>query len=202
MAFPRFTGALYLITYTEVLDDLAAGRKVATDDLIAAASVRNDALAWVDQGRAWTDLGALRLAQARDAGLRTPQGQAWLAEAVAAHRAGLLRDPAQPYAWTRLAQATYMAGGDPSSAMRMAIVAGSRDSALVHPRLELALSLWGRLDEPTRGMVRQQIVLAARYDAVRLAQLTRRQFALAYVLDALSGAPELRRRVEEAYRRL
>lgn len=207
LAVPRFMAAAISAPYDQTMRDMGDGTKVGAvsqDMLKAAALSRKRALRWQDNPRLWTDLGALQLEQAEAAGLTTVQGRELAVRSLDSHRRGLTLDPAQPYAWLRLAKAELVTTGmtpalNPS--LQMSVRTAPREPQLVLDRLELAFTVWPMLDKTTRAMMHEQVVIAARFYEKKLALMARRHRALDIVADALRDEEGLYRRVGFYYRR-
>lgn len=205
LAIPRFLSGLPLSDPDPVLRTLADRETVDEKRLGDAARARLRSLAIVRSGRVSYELGLIRLHLARNApdDLR----QQLLAEASDDTRIGILANPAQPFAWMQLVQLSMLRNSDPglraaASYYPLAVSTGPETPELVLPRVEIALVLWGRLDENGRERARQQARLLAFADPDRLAMVARRRLALREVRALLSDTPELLGRFDSAYRHL
>ena len=117
-------------------------------------------------------------------------------------RRGLAIAPAQPFAWTMLAQATLARDGTAppvGQTLRMAIQTAPASPSLVLPRIEIALEGWTALDPATRELVAAQVFLAVDRVPVELAKLARRRYALRRVRDILAADPTRLRRFDTVY---
>lgn len=205
-ATPRLISGLYQAAHDQTLRDLARpGNAVSALDAARAGESRSEALQWLETGRAWSELGAIRLLQAETTGYRSLWGRAYLLRSIAAHREGLALNPAQPYTWTRLARATLTQEGVTPALnplLKMAVLTGPYEPRLLVSRLELGLIAWPGLDDAVRALMAEQIRIVARFYPERLARLAKRHYALSIVRDALATDPELSRRFDFVYRRL
>lgn len=207
LAVPRFMAAAISAPYDQVLRDLndtAKASTVSPNMIKAAVLSRKRAIRWQDNPRAWTDLGALQLEQAETAGLTTPQGRELAALSLESHRRGLALDPAQPFAWLRMAKAELVATGMTPALnplLQMSVRTAPREPQLVLDRLELAFTVWPMLDRTTRAMMDEQVVIAARFYEKKLALMARRHQALDILAEALRNEEGLYRRVGFYYRR-
>jgi hypothetical protein len=207
LAVPRFMAAVISAPYDQTMRDMGDAAKAGTvsqDMLQAAASSRKRALRWQDNPRLWTDLGALQLEQAEAAGFTTAQGRELAARSLDSHRQGLALDPAQPYAWLRMAKAELVTAGMTPALnppLQMSVRTAPREPQLVLDRLELAFTVWPMLDKTTRAMMNEQVVIAARFYEKKLALMARRHQALDIIADALHDEEGLYRRVGFYYRR-
>lgn len=207
LAVPRFMAAAISAPYDQTMrdmNDLAKAGTVSPKAIKAAVLSRERAIRWQDSPRAWTDLGALQLEQAEAAGLATPQGRELAAHSLESHRKGLALDPAQPFAWMRMAKAELVTTGMTPALnplLQMSIRTAPREPQLVLDRLELAFTVWPMLDKTTRAMMEEQVVIAARFYEKKLALMARRHLALDILAEALRNEEGLYRRVGFYYRR-
>lgn len=207
LAVPRFMAAAISAPYDQTLRDMGDAAKagsVSQEAISAAILSRKRALRWQDSPRLWTDLGALQLEQAEAAGLATPKGRELATRSLDSHRQGLALDPAQPYAWLRLAKAELVTTGMTPALnppLQMSVRTAPREPQLVLDRLDLAFTVWPMLDKTTRAMMNEQIVIAARFYDKKLALMARRHQALDIVADALRDEEGLFHRVGFYYRR-
>lgn len=207
LAVPRFMAAAISAPYDQTMRDLGDAAKagaVSQDAVKAAILSRERALRWQDNPKSWSDLGALQLQQAEAAGLATAQGRELAARSMESHRRGLALDPAQPYAWLRLAKAELVTTGMTPALnplLQMSVRTAPREPQLVLDRLDVAFTAWPVLDKTTRALMNEQIVIAARFYEKKLAALARRHLALDILAEALREEEGLYRRVGFYYRK-
>ena len=142
-----------------------------------AAGYLEAAARWEGSGRLRTDLGYLRLLQAA-ARVRDDSRRADLAgQATAALREGLLRAPAQPHSWVRLAYArTLETGPSPEVAALLAqsYAAGAFVGEITLSRLELLLANWNDLAFDVRVFTGKQVRYAWTHEKDALVDIARR----------------------------
>ena len=207
LAVPRFMAAAISAPYDQVMRDLNDVSKASTrslDVVKAAALSRKRALRWQDNPRTWTDLGALQLEQAEEAGFASPQGRELATRSLESHRRGLALDPAQSFAWLRMAKAELVVDGMTPALnplLQMSVRTAPREPQLMLDRLELAFTVWPMLDRTTRTMMEEQVVIAARFYEKKLALMARKHVALDILAEALRDEEGLFRRVGFYYRR-
>lgn len=202
MALPRLIGSIILAPQDDVVTRLAAGAKVSTADLGAAEASRRRALAVLESGWTWTELGAIYFERARRLAPRHHGHGVYLSRSIGALKRGLAIAPAQPFAWTMLAQAALArdgAGPSVAQSLRMAIQTAPVSPSLVIPRIEIALASWAALDSETRDLVASQMFLAVDRAPVQLAKLARRRYELRRVRDILAADPTRLRRFDTVY---
>jgi len=133
------------------------------------------AVAWNDAGHYHATLSELYFSAAEV--LRGQPGAnpyPFLERAAYEAREGLLRNPAQPRQWTILAAAAVQTRGlqdDFSGLLKQAILADPIYERLVFLRTDLGLRTWPRLDEQTKGLVAQQLLLAMEAHPVRVGRM-------------------------------
>jgi hypothetical protein len=84
--------------------------------------------------------------------------------------------------------------------LRLAILTAPREPKLVLARLDMAFVAWHLMDNTTRALINEQIVIAAGFYSKRLARLAKERYALTIVSRALVSEPRLRRRFDAYYR--
>lgn len=202
---PKLIASLQRLPSQETVRLAGKGALVSEAAIERAVGARVAAFAWLADPKSQSELGGLRLLQARNAGYATQRGKKLLAESIAAERQSLSLAPAQPYAWVQLLQARLALEG-PSTALNplfaMAIRTGPVEPSLVMRRLALGLSFWTFLDAESVMLLKRQMVIAARYFPTRLAMMAKKRYALKLVRDALVEEPALRLRFDRIYRRL
>ena len=201
-ALPRLVGSIILSPQDNVVARLGAGGKVSTAELGAAEASRRRSLAVLESGRTWTELGAIYLERARRLAPTHHGHGVYLNRSIDAFRRGLSIAPAQPFAWTMLAQAALARDGtgpSVSRSLRMAIQTAPVSPRLLIARLEIAMAGWTALDSETRDLVTNQVFLAVDRAPVRLAKLARRGYALRRIRDILAADPTRLRRFDTVY---
>ena len=206
LAIPRLASAIHTASYDQTFRDLGEirrPREIGSMELALAAESRREALSCLSTGAAWAELGAAYLIEAAREGYDGRRGQVLLERSIEAHRQALVLEPGDSYVWTRLAHTVLTRDGPtPGLALylRMAILTAPREPKLVLARLDLAFVTWHLLDNSTRALLEEQIVIVAGFYAKRLARLTKERFALGIVRPALASAPRLLRRFDAYYR--
>lgn len=203
MAAPHLMSSIYTPTQEYRLTLADSGDRRA---ILALNTLERDlqtALAIRETGRNWSRLGAVRLALAMAAGPQSDNGRGHLDDSIDALGRGLSLAPHQPYSWTQLLQASLLRHGlsdESGRLLKMAILTGPSEPALVLARVDIGLYAWRRLDEETREVLAGQIRLAGMRDLKALLDLTRRRHALSQVRAALQPDATLQRRFDDAYR--
>jgi hypothetical protein len=193
LAVPKFVGALVALPGDRHLDSLRFGRAVGQKELESLAESRLEAAPWSHDGRVLTDLGLALMAQAIQAGTATAEGSALVERSLDAHRAGLARSPASPQAWARHAQALALAGRPDAeilAALRMSLLSGPQEPALVIPRLALAARSRLGWDVEMVDLVRTQIRIAWTFNRAALARSAATYDYLDLVRASLAEAPD------------
>ena len=157
-----------------------------------AAGYLESAARWETSGRLRTDLGYLRLLQAMQADPADPQKAELARRAAGALREGLLRAPARPHSWVRLAAArTIEDGPNPEVAALLAqsLEAGAFVGEITLARLELLLRTWDHLRPGPRRSTGKQIRFAWEHDRAGLIEVARRSGRAPIVRFALRPIP-------------
>jgi len=204
-AAPRTIAYAKLGYGEKVIAALSRGETPSPLQISAAIAHRRDALTWVDLPDAWIDLDSLYLAMARRAGLSMEDRAALLNRSISSFERGLGAAPYRPFAWLQLAQARLLK--NPASKavdplLRMSIKIGPYESRLIGQRVRLGFAARAILSPETTTRVSEGVRLWAKYDAWRLADWARPNFALPWVRAALQDQPVLDRQFLLNYLRL
>ena len=205
MAIPRMAAYAKLAPGDNVIAALSRGETLAPGQLLTAISGRRKALSWIDLPDAWIDMGGLYLALARRDALLPKDRAALLDRSIRSFERGLGAAPSRPFAWAQLAQAYHLK--NPASRavdplLRMSVTTGPQEPRLVSQRVRMGFAARANLSPRTAQKIRDEVRLWATYDAWRLADWARPQFALPWVRLALKDLPALHRRFLVNYLRL
>jgi tetratricopeptide (TPR) repeat protein len=171
---PRTISAFVMAPSAPVLRKLQNLQVVETEALETLVASQQRGLTWSSRGRTLTDLGLAQLLIADRLGEDAPEKRQRIEEAIAALKSGLALAPANPYAWTRLAYATFQLRGwtpEALSALRLAFATAPYDPRLLLSRLRLSFLAWPHLRREDRELVLQQVRYAWRRDPDELTQL-------------------------------
>lgn len=189
-AAPRLNAAIDRLDGDEVVKRLATRQPVDPADLDLALTTRRRARADLPQASTLGDIALIRLVQARAFKPNSRERQAALDEAIALTREALAHEPGSSFLWMRLAEAEVQRSGlapRAAAALRQSLRTGPWLSGLSFPRLELAFLLLPQMDEETRALVQEQVRVIAGWKPDRLAESTRRRYAMEFVRDALAS---------------
>jgi hypothetical protein len=205
LSVPRTIAYAKLAPGDENMAALSRGKTVPPRQLLTAISGRREALAWSDSPDAWIDMGSLYLALARREALPQNDRNALLDRSIRSFEQGLKAAPSRPFAWAQLAQVRHLK--DPAShavdsLLRMSARTGPREPRLISQRVRIGFAARANLSRETAEYISEEVRLWATYDAWRLADWARPQFALPWVRQALEDRPALHRRFLVNYLRL
>lgn len=159
-AVPRTLSAFVMAPSAPVLRKLQNLQPVETDELKTLVAAQQRGLTLSAQGRTLTDLGLAQLLIAERLGENSPEKSEQIEKAIASLKDGLALAPANPYAWTRLAYASFQLHGwtpEALSALRLAFATAPYDPRLLLSRLSLSFLAWDNLLREDRELVLQQI---------------------------------------------
>lgn len=207
LAVPRTMAAFLKIPGDPILNNMQMGKEVSPEELEYLTSTRKRALAWLPEGRTWTDMGMAQSLMAYKIGHQSEEGKKLLTESIASLKNGLALAPANPFAWARLGYAELIKAGRPNSsaanALKMSLLTAVYEPRLLVSRLELCLTVWEYLDDEGRDLVAKQVSLATRREPAKLAEIANRNnAAVSIIRDTLSKYPEELEKFEEHYRNL
>lgn len=201
-AVPRLAAGVQMLRADQVAFDLALGHAVDAAALQRAAEGSQRAIERGFGADAYSAFGLIRLRQAVAGDVMAPLGRRQLGDAVKAERAALMRDPAAPFDWMRLAQASLLLNGvkpELVAPLRMSLRTGAFEPGLLLPRLELAYLLWRDLDAPLRTAVAVQLKVAVQQDPREVAAIARRHYVRQHIREALQGSPRELADFDKAY---
>lgn len=166
--------------------------------VFAAIASREAALSWVDFAQPLDDAAALYLDLAQRDRVTEDTRNAMLDRSITLQRNALVRGPARPYGWIRLAQAQYLR--DPSSdaivpLLRVSYQAAPAEPRLAYERLKLVYAVRDRLDAAMEDMAARDVRLVLLYGRHRAAEFARDRFAFPWMRDRLRDRPDLEARL-------
>lgn len=183
LAWPRFQAGFRYLPVDRAIARYQADRVIPSDRLSVLLDFTRQAIADHDHYRYRDGLSQLHYLRGLDpytpALERLPAYEEAEAEAVNS----LLRAPAQPEVWLRLATIRWVLHDEPENIVepwKMSVFTGRTHSALYAQRVELGLAHRAYLDEEAVAMLRDQLLLAWRTHPGTLIQvLARRDRGLA-----------------------
>lgn len=197
LVVPRLNAAFIQLSAEPVNRAVARGQTPSPDALERLVASRRQASAWVEDSRAWFEIGRARLRGAARAGYGTPPGRAGLDRAAAAYDRGLARSPGNAIAWMRLGEIRLLRSG-PSPAAAAALYMSIRTAPFLFDvmieRLRLCLLVWPHFDAPARQAVVHQVRMAYRNRWLlprleKLAATPEIADALAPVMEKIAAEP-------------
>ncbi len=205
LGVPRTISAFVMAPSAPVLRKLQNLQAVQTEELETLVAAQQRGLTWSSQGRTLTDLGLAQLLVAERLGGDDPAKRRRIEEAVASLKRGLALAPANPYAWTRLAHASFQADGwspEALSALRLAFATAPYDPRLLMSRLRLSFLAWPQLLREDRELVFQQVRYAWKHDPNELTEMAASLGQENLVRAALLGSPPDLSAFEEKLKKL
>lgn len=203
LAGPRTVAGFARLAGDPVLEALQADEAVSAEELERLARSRERALSSKEAASDWSELGLAYLEMAKEAeGGPSPERINLLDDSIAASRAALRLNPAQGYAWMRLAYAQFHRNGVTpglAGAVGMALRTAPYDRRMVFVEIEFAFMVWSRLGQEARATAGRQIAYATRRDTERLARIAKSRLAAPIVRQALLSEPALLKHFEAVY---
>lgn len=171
---PHTIGVLISARAEPILRLLQDQHLVETDKLRSLIAVLGQAQPWLRGGDARLDAGLAELVLAEQLPRGDPEAAQVLDQAIASLRAGLEREPANPYAWSRLAYAEALKNGWTPlavSSLRLALITAPYEPPLLWSRLRMAFLAWPKMTSDDRDLVFPQIRYAWQANPQALARL-------------------------------
>ena len=202
LAWPRFLASLRYLPVERAIKGYYAGGEVPSDRLPVLIRFATEAIGLQDHYRFYDGLSTLQVLRATD--YKTPaleRRPAYISAMGAAEQA-LLRAPANPSTWLRLASVRWILHEEPETivdAWKMSIFTGRIHTDLLARRTEIGLAYFEFLDEEGKAMLRDQLLLAWKLRPSQLMQVSvRRDPELALVRHLLTGvAPATLSEIED-----
>ncbi|GLR82358.1 hypothetical protein [Azospirillum oryzae] len=187
MGTPQLVAALVALDADAALQGVRSGSPGSPDQLAMAGEALTAANRWEKSGEREAARAVLLTFQAQGAP-PGPDRDRLSAEALAAASAAVRLAPGQPHAWAHLATLLER-GGDRKravEALRLSILSGAVEPALMMWRIETALRLRGDMDAEALSLLRRQIRLAWIIMPDEIAALSKRPDAHDLVTESLS----------------
>ena len=203
LSVPRFMAALAKAPGNVTWRAIQEKRAIDRDGLAGLIKSRQQAAAWVGDGKLRSDLALTRLMLWEGRAGGGPGAAAELDMAISDLRDSLTRAPANPHAWARLALARKLSGrsdADASRALAMSFLTGPREPELIESRLRLTFQLWSSISEQDRRLADGHIRFGFLIKPRLVVFLATDFKAEAIVRAALAAAPRQLERFEKITR--
>ncbi len=172
---PRMMANILMIPGHHIQESLQSRGDVSSEGYITLIASRMDALAWVDSGKIWGELGIAQSWYAHKTGFHRPSGRDALTNSITSLRQSLMLAPANTFAWTGLAYSYLARTGysiqDITECLKISIMTAPYQPKLVFERLKLCLGIYSMFDEDGRDLIKSQIVVAAKINPGKLARI-------------------------------
>ena len=160
LAIPRTVAAWASLAAEPAIEKIQLGKTVSEAELEVGTAGLQRALAWTSSARRLTDLALLELVRAEGLGYLDHRRAKLLAEAEEHVTAGLMSNPANGFAWLRLAVIRELRGAhgrEVASALAQSVDMAPNMRRLWIPRCGLILRYWGAFTEDELLSMRRQI---------------------------------------------
>lgn len=187
LGVPQLAAALSALNADAELQEVRNGNPSSPQRLARASDALAAANRWDRSGEREAAHAVLMTAQA-EAAAPGPDRDRLFADALASARTAVQLAPGQPHAWAHLA-ALFERGGDRRravEALRLSMLSGAVEPALMMWRLEMAFRLRTAMDADTLSLLRRQIRLAWIIMPEQIATLSKRPDAYDLVDESLS----------------
>lgn len=162
LAYPRLHASLVFLPVDTAIKQYYETSEFQSAQLGGLQERALEAITILPHHRYWEGLSLLYFLQANDMQRALHDRREAFERSIVAAEASLLRSPAQPRAWLRIAQARAWLRFTPDEvieALKMSIYTGRMEPSLFITRLALGLSYQQRMDEEGRAMLRDQLLL-------------------------------------------
>tara|TARA_R110002072_G_scaffold19100_14_gene71126 strand:- start:3145 stop:3804 length:660 start_codon:yes stop_codon:yes gene_type:complete len=196
MAWPRFWAGLPLIGHDFTLARVERGYQQDLPVIVKMVEDYKTSLKRRDNPKVASQLARLEYAFAQTRGVPPRLTRALLDDAIAHGNAGLAGQPMQTFNWAELANARAATQGVTESfqkALRLSILAGPHQPALILSRIRLGLQSWPFLTAENKALIKSQVIIAAQLFPARLAEVPRSNLQNRLVIQLLAKEPTLLR---------
>jgi len=194
LAAPRLVGGLFIAEHETVLRNIARGRLVSAEELLAARRDYEASLPWFGGGREWAALGRLGLHLAIAPEVGEGAARALLEASAEAYRQAVRHAPADTFAWAGLSEVEMLLHGPGrpfQTAYERSIATGPAEPALARFRLRVGLAYWPELAPEARDAMVRQVRVAALIAPTVLATEARTPMLRDLVAGILADRPDL-----------
>lgn len=204
LGVPRAASGLAGLPGDHVISLLRYDQPVSSRHIATLAESRERGLAWIEDRKAWAELGLARLLAIEAGSPDDDARKAAAKRAVEAIENGLALAPNDGYAWARLAIARYLADNPAQSvadAVAQSYLIAEFDRRLVFERLDVALAVWELLPADVRAKAQRQALYAYKIAPKRLAVLAHTPERRVRIIAGLAESPERMANFEAHLRR-
>ena len=163
LAWPRMKASYRFLPVELAIERYYDDREIPSHRMLTLIGFAQQALAWHDHYRYHDGLSLLHYLRGMDIETPALERRQEYRKAEAEAVESLQRAPAQPDVWQRIAMVRSILHDEPGTIIapwRMSIFTGRTHSTLLVPRSGLVLPLLEFLDDESRAMLRDQMLLA------------------------------------------
>lgn len=172
LAVPRTIAAWAALEAQPPLEKLQDGKSPSAEELVRGVAGLQQALTWLPSARLSTDLALLELAQATSLPIDDPARKRLLAESEQRLLVGLSENPANGFAWFRLALVRELSEASPrqiAAALAQSLDMAPNARKLWLPRAAMLLAYWRYLTPDELPAMRAQLrTIWTAHEAFRL----------------------------------
>lgn len=157
---PRFMAELMLVPGTPIVERLNRGESVPESELNIAQESREQAVAFVDHPKAYSQLGTVFLTRAHMA-IDGVEQKAYASKAIENLEKALSLSQLNTHAWLRLSNARLILGGDENrqkalEAWRQSVETANFEPSLLSIRIHTGITLYDLMTEVDKEILRAQ----------------------------------------------
>jgi hypothetical protein len=163
LAWPRFLASVRYLPVELAIRNYYVSGEMPSDRLPVLVRFATEAVEYQDHYRFHDGLSTLQVLRALDYKTRALERRPAYVSALGSAEQALLRAPAKPATWLRLASVRWILHEEPETivdAWKMSIFTGRIHTDLLARRVELGLAHFAYLDEEGTAMLRDQLLLA------------------------------------------
>lgn len=193
LALPRLVASMALLAADSGFDLFRSGDQPTVAGIERVIEAQTTAIWWLPVASTpHVGLGQVLMTLAANVGSTEIDRQALLDEAERQLRLGLTLAPADAMAWSQLATVLAVEGraDEAATALAMSFTADPHTTQLQTTRTSLGMTLWDRLDEGLRGLLKRELQTFYRLDPQAVMRTALRARTLPILREALVNDPQ------------
>ncbi|MGO1119642.1 hypothetical protein ACTL6U_13085 [Rhodovibrionaceae bacterium A322] len=196
LALPRFWAGLPLMTHDYASSRIARGYQQDLPIIITMVEDYKSSLDRRYDPKVASELSRMEYAFAQTRGVPPRLSRTFLDDSVVHAKQSLAGQPLQTFNWAELANALAATQGVTENfqeALRLSMLSGAYQPALILSRIRLGLQSWPFLTDANKALIKEQVIIAARLYPARLVNVPRSNLQSRLVVHLLKSEPELLR---------
>lgn len=163
LSWPRLQASLRYLPVDTAITRYWETREIDSRQVDALIDRTHEAIALYDHYRYWDGLSVLQILSGQDTAKSHAQRRQVLEQSIASATAAVMRAPVKPRTWLRIARTGAFLDYPPEEvipAWKMSVLTGRVEPTLMLVRLEIGFLLFNSLDDESKVLLHDQVMLA------------------------------------------